>query len=210
MNQIPKLIDEWINVHRVYTKAYSGDPAWLFSLQERKHELKQVAIRVSQLAARGKLLDIGTGPGYLPIEIAKKCPNLNITGVDTELKLLKDAITNAGKNRLSERINCIRAQAEYLPFADCCFDTITSTYSFHLWNEQQQGAKEIYRILKPGGTAMLLVGRRFLLRGWQYFTDWFTNGTISTIRSYCVNAGFKEQDIKIKSMPMVLQIIVTK
>lgn len=210
MSRISKFVGDWINKQQVYTKAYSGIPPDFFNLWERKYELKQVAVGIAQLAARGRLLDIGTGPGFLPLELAKNCPNLNTIGIDIEFRLLKEATIYAKKNRLAERFDCIIAQAEYLPFADCSFDIVTSTYSLHLWNDKQQGIKEMHRILKPRGTAMLLVGRRWLLHGWQYITDWFTKGTISAIRTYCINAGFEEQNIEIQNMSLILRITVTK
>ncbi len=43
---------------------------------------KQVAEEVTSKVSSGKILDIGTGPGYVPLEIARKSVNLEIQAID--------------------------------------------------------------------------------------------------------------------------------
>ena len=43
----------------------------------------------------GNILDIGTGPGYLPIEIARLNSQLNITGIDLSTRMINIAKENA-------------------------------------------------------------------------------------------------------------------
>ena len=41
-----------------------------------------VAEEIVSSFTSGVVLDLGTGPGYLPIEIARRAPDINIIGVD--------------------------------------------------------------------------------------------------------------------------------
>lgn len=198
---------QW-NRCKAWYKAYSNIPLWFTILPERISLLKKVAIQSIQITARGYVLDIGTGPGYLPIEMAKLCPNLHIIGIDIALELIESAIKRGEKAAVTTRVNFFRAAAEYLPFADNTFETVNSTMSFHQWQWPQQGITEIQRVLKPGGRALILIGRTYLLEGMEYFTDWFTGKSTIRIRNYFLNAGFKE--IAAKNKGGIIQIIAIK
>ncbi len=45
--------------------------------------------------------------------------------------------------------------AQKLPFEDFLFDAVVSTGSIHHWNDPTAGLNEIYRVLRPGGCALL-------------------------------------------------------
>ena len=57
----------------------------------------QVAGEVVSCLREGLVLDLGTGPGYLPIEIAKKAPLIRCDGIDLSRKLIRLARKNARK-----------------------------------------------------------------------------------------------------------------
>jgi SAM-dependent methyltransferase len=42
-----------------------------------------------------------------------------------------------------------------LPFADASFDVAVSTFSMHHWSDPPKGLEEIYRVLRPGGIALI-------------------------------------------------------
>ena len=192
-----------------YNKAYSGNVLWPLELPQRKRTLNQVAITAAQLSARGKILDIGTGPGYLPIDVANACPNVQMVGIDISADLLYDGITGAKNRQVGTRVTFVRAKAEFLPFADNSFETVVSTFSLHLWNDRQQGLIEIRRVLMSRGRAMILVGRQRLVKGLAWITDFVTKKSIKDMEASCLNAGFKEVKI-IEKSEGVLQILLMK
>jgi len=52
----------------------------------------------------GRILDVRTGPGYLPLEIAKRSQNLEIIGIDISFAMVKIARGNAENMGLSESV----------------------------------------------------------------------------------------------------------
>jgi len=100
---------------------------------------------------RLRLLDIGTGPGYVPIEIAKRCPDIEVTGIDLSSKMIELADKNAQAAGLSSRVKFQVANAGALPFEDSHFDIIISTLSFHHWANPAAYIDELWRCLKTGG-----------------------------------------------------------
>lgn len=99
----------------------------------------------------GKILDIGTGPGYLPIEIAKISSGVKIIGIDLSSSMVEIAARNAGSSGLSDRVQFRIANAGNLPFEDGDFDSVISTLSLHHWRHPVEYLKEISRVLKTGG-----------------------------------------------------------
>ena len=70
----------------------------------------------------GALLDVGTGPGVLLVELAARRPDLRLAGVD----LSADMITAATRNLtpFGERASARVGDATSLPFRDRSFDLI--------------------------------------------------------------------------------------
>jgi ubiquinone/menaquinone biosynthesis C-methylase UbiE len=97
----------------------------------------------------GAVLDVGTGPGVLLVELAARRPDLQLTGID----LSDDMITAATRNlhpfggRASARVGDVTS----LPFPDRSFDLIVSSLSLHHWDHPEAAVPELARVLRPGG-----------------------------------------------------------
>ena len=102
-----------------------------------------------------EILDIGTGPGYLPIEIAKRSVNVRITGIDLSRKLLDMARSNAAKAGLSDRLTFQLGDAGRIEFEDASFDMVISTGMLHSLKDPVKVIQEIYRVLKASGEAWI-------------------------------------------------------
>lgn len=114
-----------------------------------------VAKDISSFWSEGRVLDLGTGPGWLLIEIHRLCPALHLTGVDISPAMVRRARMNMSHARLSHLIEVRTGAAGLLPFPDCYFDGVVSTGSIHHWKDPVGGLDDIYRVLKPGGLALI-------------------------------------------------------
>jgi ubiquinone/menaquinone biosynthesis C-methylase UbiE len=103
----------------------------------------------------GTILDLGTGPGYLPIEIAKKSSTIRIIGIDLSRKLIQIARSNARKAGLSGQMDFQFGNAGRLKFEDSTFDMVISTGMLHSLKAPVKVLKEIYRVLKESGEAWI-------------------------------------------------------
>ncbi len=100
----------------------------------------------------GFVLDLGTGPGDLAIEIASRNPRLEVLGIDVSAAMISLARRKA--NQLPN-VRFRVMNAARLLLADSCVDLVVSTGSMHHWRKPGLVFDEIYRVLKPGGRALL-------------------------------------------------------
>ncbi|UCC20940.1 MAG: methyltransferase domain-containing protein [Promethearchaeota archaeon] len=117
-------------------------------------ELK-IAQEISQKIEKGILIDLGSGTGFLSIEIAKRAPLLNIYGIDLSRKMVEIASSNA---RSFKNVKFKFANAMNIPFETNFVDLIVSTGSFHHWKHPFKVFNECYRILKPDCEAWIYDG----------------------------------------------------
>jgi ubiquinone/menaquinone biosynthesis C-methylase UbiE len=113
-----------------------------------------VAGQVAEKLKTGRVLDVGTGPGKLPIIIASERPMLRVTGLDLSADMVKIAEKEARQRGL-KNVEFRQGNASELPFHDQEFDLVLTTLSFHHWKQPEQGLDEIYRVLREGGEAWI-------------------------------------------------------
>jgi ubiquinone/menaquinone biosynthesis C-methylase UbiE len=117
---------------------------------------KGVAELVTAHTSHGLVLDVGTGPGYLPIEIAKRAPQITVVGIDSSKALVGIAKENAAREGLSDRVRFVKCDGNRLNFADDSYDLVISTGSLHAWKDPVLVINECFRVLKAGCEAWLL------------------------------------------------------
>lgn len=115
----------------------------------------QVADEVVSYLKAGTLLDLGTGPGYLPIEIVKRSPTIKIDGIDLSHKLIKMARRNASKAGVADRVHFEVGNASKLRCEDESYDMVISTGMLHMLKEPVKVLREYYRVLKRDGEAWI-------------------------------------------------------
>ena len=102
------------------------------------------------------VLDIGCGGGATLHRLAARAPRGVITGIDySEVSVACSTDFNRADVE-SGRMKVLQASVEAMPFADDSFDTITTVESFYFWPDPQENLREVYRVLKPGGTFLLI------------------------------------------------------
>jgi ubiquinone/menaquinone biosynthesis C-methylase UbiE len=114
-----------------------------------------VAKDILTYSRAGRLLDIGTGPGWLLMHLARLSPELKLTGIDISPAMVKAAQINMHREGLSERVDIRIGQADALPFPKETFDTVVSTGSIHHWKNPFQSLNEVFRVVKPSGFGLI-------------------------------------------------------
>ena len=125
-----------------------------FSRKFRIKDLKEYAnLATSHVLEGGSVLEIATGPGYFCIELAK-LGDFKITGLDISNDLIKIARTNA--QQAGVKVDFLQGNASTLQFPDRAFDFIFCSWAIKNFMEPIKALNEMYRVLKPGGTALII------------------------------------------------------
>lgn len=101
------------------------------------------------------ILDVATGTADVAIELTKLNPN-SITGIDISRAMLDIGQKKIEEKKLNNLIVLQQADSENLPFEENKFDAITVAYGVRNFENLEKGLKEILRVLKPGGTFIVL------------------------------------------------------
>jgi len=115
----------------------------------------RVASEMAAAHPGGNVLEVGSGPGRLAVQLAREAPGMTVTGVDISDAMVERAARRAAGAGLSERVRFEVGDVGALPLADQEFDGVMSTLSLHHWPDPARGLAEIYRVLKPDGEARI-------------------------------------------------------
>jgi SAM-dependent methyltransferase len=106
--------------------------------------------------------DLGCGPGWLVIELARRAPGLHVTGIDLAEEMLAQGRENALRAGVADRVAFRLGDAARIPFEDAALDLVVSTLSLHHWSQPVAVLDEIARVLRPGGAFLITDLRRDL------------------------------------------------
>lgn len=99
----------------------------------------------------GRVLDVGTGPGQLLVELGRRGDDVALAGIDPSADMIGHATKRIETAGLGGRTELHVAATEELPFADGSFDAVVSTLSSHHWSDPAAAIAEQARVLRPGG-----------------------------------------------------------
>ena len=113
-----------------------------------------LARRVADEVPRGsRVLEVAPGPGYFAVALAK-IGGYKITGLDISRTFVEIARSNALKAGVE--VDFQLGNASSMPFADQTFDFLVCTAAFKNFTQPVEALEEMYRVLKPGGRALIV------------------------------------------------------
>ena len=111
--------------------------------------------RLLELGAAGRFLDIGTGPGHIPLLICEELPGSSVLGVDLSENMLIHANRHREGSAFVERIEYKLMDAKDLELPDGHFDAVYSNTILHHIPDPRPFLSEAYRMLRPGGALLI-------------------------------------------------------
>ncbi|MBS1789992.1 MAG: class I SAM-dependent methyltransferase [Acidobacteria bacterium] len=138
---VPALSYDWLT--------FFYDP--VARLTTREKTFKAALIRQAKIADGQRVLDLGCGTGTLTLAAKRKTPGCEITGLDGDPAILKQAAAKARRAGLP--IVYDEGMSFALPYADGWFDRVLSSLHFHHLTRESKlkTLAEAHRTLKRGG-----------------------------------------------------------
>lgn len=123
---------------------------------------------------RGRdVLEIGVGMGADHLEWAKESPR-SLTGIDLTPRAIEMTRARLDTYSLTSSLEC--GDAECLPFPDESFDLVYSWGVLHHSPDTPRAVAEVYRVLRPGGVARVMIYHRWSITGYLL---WLRYGMLS-------------------------------
>ena len=135
-------------VARWYTK---NTAKTLGGFQQRAHEIAR------HLPEGSRVLEVAPGPGYLAIELAK-LGRYQISGLDISRTFVEIAREKARAAAVD--VDFQQGDVAHMPYENDTFDFIVCRAAFKNFSNPAGGLNEMYRVLKSGGTALIIDLRR--------------------------------------------------
>lgn len=165
MKRVPERVPEGEAISKVESaRRYNQAMSHNEHMQREYREMAQAVIRMG-VPQGGKVLDLGTGPGFIAIEIARLLQGkAQVIGLDLSQAMLEIATENARREGLDGSVAWREGNAKSMPFSDGEFDFVVSSGSLHHWEDPPTVFDEIARVLKDDGK--LIVGDLKRLQSW--------------------------------------------
>lgn len=134
--------------------------AWLYTFcRERLFrddtERMIAALWNGRSPSRGtKVVELGCGPGFYSRKLARRFPDIVVTGVDRSRNQIRAARERAAAEKIA---NCAfeRVNALALTVPDASFDVLISSRIFTVLSDHERAVSEMFRVLKSGGRCFI-------------------------------------------------------
>jgi len=102
------------------------------------------------------MLDVGCGGGRTVGRLSSLAPEGRVVGLDVSAASTAVARDNNVAEIQSGRIQILQGSVAALPFSNSAFDIVTAVETHYYWPSLSANVKEVWRVLKPGGTFALI------------------------------------------------------
>ncbi len=134
--------------------------------------MREAALNLEKWSSGMRVIDVGSGTGFTTQGIVQRVPADQVTCVDQSPHQMQHA------KQKPELQGChfLIGDAEQIPVESDSFDRYVSAGSIEYWPDPQRGVNEAYRVLKPGGRALLIgpleprqAFSRYMANTWMLF-----------------------------------------
>ncbi len=160
--------------------------------------MRAAALELARLEPGVQTLDVGAGTGFSTEGIVERVEPNRVTMLDQS----PDQLGRARRKPAIAACRKLLGDAERLPFETNTFDRYVSCGSIEYWPDPQRAIADAYRVLRPGGVALIagpLPPRGRLAR--RLADAWMLFPTEAEYREWFHRAGFKDIEAVVLPAP---------
>lgn len=124
------------------------------SMEQEHRPIVEPMLAMMRFAPAETILDVGSGGGWLVRELASRVPQGRVTGMDLSDEMIERARQNSSSVPNAE---FVVGSVDAIPRPANSFDKVVSVESSYYWPDPAAGIREIFRVLRPRGSAWILI-----------------------------------------------------
>lgn len=124
------------------------------SMEQEHRPIVEPMLAMMRFAPNETILDVGSGGGWLVRELASRVPQGRVTGMDLSDEMIERARQNSSSVPNAE---FVVGSVDAIPRPANSFDKVVSVESSYYWPDPAAGIREIFRVLRPRGSAWILI-----------------------------------------------------
>ncbi|MEG0377694.1 MAG: DUF896 domain-containing protein [Eubacterium sp.] len=172
-------------------------------MNESHAEMTSWALDELPLKKMDTVLDVGCGGGAALKRLSKRIDGGKLYGIDYSEVSVEASIKENQADIDSGKMEIHQGSVSKMPFTDGMFDAVITVESYYFWPDLEEDMKEVFRVLKKGGTFMLIAE--------MYLSDdldehhlemakkfELCNLTIDEFKALFARAGYTETKIHLK------------
>ena len=117
---------------------------------------RRALVAYARARAGERVLDVATGTADVAVEFARRTRAGAIAGLDPSGGMLAVGRVKLAREGMDARIDLVEGDALALPFQDASLDVVSIAFGLRNLPDYQPGAREMARVLKPGGRLVVL------------------------------------------------------
>lgn len=128
-----------------------------------------------------RVLDVATGTADLAIRAERMLHPREVVGIDLSAEMLAYGRKKIERKGLSSRISLVQGDAADLPFSDDAFDAALVAFGVRNFEDLNAGLRGIRRVLRPGGTLVVLEFSRPRAFPIKQLYSWYSHNVLPRI-----------------------------
>jgi SAM-dependent methyltransferase len=120
-------------------------------------DMNAFALQLLDIQPSDHVLEIGYGTGTAIAEAVRLTSKGYVAGIDHSETMLRMAEERNHRAVMQESVELAVGEAGALPYPDESFDKLLAVNVLHFWPDKGAEWTELFRVLKPGGRAVLFV-----------------------------------------------------
>ncbi|MFZ0214279.1 MAG: methyltransferase domain-containing protein [Candidatus Acidiferrales bacterium] len=126
------------------------------SMEKEHRPIVDPMLAMMRFARDETVLDVGCGGGWLVRELAARIPQGRVLGIDVSDDMVERARVASALAKIGNAEFMV-SSVDAIPREANAFDKVISVESSYYWPDPAAGIREIFRVLKPSGSAWILI-----------------------------------------------------
>lgn len=170
-------------------------PFMAFILDRANRRINERAVQRLTVGPDQDVLEIGFGGGATLGRLLSST-NGRVAGIELSGPMLRRARRRFRRQLEQGRLELREASVSTLPYGDATFDRVVTVNTIYFWPDQEEGLREIARVLRPGGRLVVATVAKEEMDKRSFTAHGFTKFSQEQLCRLLERAGFADVTVE--------------